>query len=231
MLSPQLPPARRPLKRRQNLWFERMMAIVALANLGLVLFDLTYIPLRNFWLLGKIKLPLLPTLTLPLPPAPDICKPLGEQPDRATLITACYDRTKGIEAYRDTQAYLDTVNQLEHQLQQNGLQSAAVAQTLRSLQEQSTLMVSENWFTVAEKSGTLEKVKDRLRDRIYVENASVAARAVGNNPAQELRFKRACSARRSDRHKLLSTSFGVQSIYLKQARSKNLTGLILTSVI
>ena len=184
MLSPQLPPARKPLKRRQNLWFERMMAIVALANLGLVFFDLTYIPLRNFWLLGKIKLPLLPTLTLPLPPAPDICKPLGEQPDRATLITACYDRTKGIEAYRDTQAYLDTVNQLEHQLQQNGLQSAAVAQTLRSLQKQSTLMVSENWFTVAEKSGTLEKVKDRLRDRIYVENATVAARVIGTNPAQ-----------------------------------------------
>lgn len=190
-MLPQLPSQRQLPSRRTNLWFERVMAIVALANLGLVLFDLSYIPLRNFWLLGKVKLPLLPTITLPLPPAPAGCKPLGENPDKATLITACYDRFKGIEAYRDTQAYLETVNQLEQQIQQSGVQAADVAQTLKSLQEQSKRMVSENWFTVANKSGTLEKIKDRMRERLYVENASVAALLVSTDPDKSVAFQEA----------------------------------------
>lgn len=190
-MSPRLPSQHPSLNRRKNLWFERVMAIVALANLGLVLFDLSYVPLRNFWLLGKVKLPLLPTVTLPMPPAPEACKPLGETPDKATLITACYDRVKGIEAYRDTQAYLDTVNQLEQQIQQNGVQSAATVQTLKSLQEQSERMISANWFTVANKSGTLEKIKDRIRERLYVENASVAARIVSTDPAKSSAFQEA----------------------------------------
>ena len=125
-MSPRLPLPRQPLRPRKNLWFERVMAIVALANFGLVIFDLSYMPLRNFWLLGKVKLPLLPSVTLPLPPAPNMCKPLGETPDKATVITACYDRFKGVEAYRDTQSYLDTVNQLEQQIQHSGVQSHGV---------------------------------------------------------------------------------------------------------
>ena len=190
-MSSRLPALRPSLSPRKNLWFERLMAIVALANLGLVMFDLTYIPLRNFWLLGKIKVPLLPTITLPLPPAPAICKPLGEIPDKATLITACYDRVKGIEAYRDTQTYLETVNQLEQQIQQSGVQSATVAQTLKSLQDQSASMIAANWFTIANKSGTLEKIKDRLRERLYVENVIVAARLVSTNPATSSAFQEA----------------------------------------
>lgn len=188
-MSPRLPLPRQPRSPRKNLWFERIMAIVALANFGLVLFDLSYIPFRNFWLLGKVKLPLLPSVTLPLPPAPAVCKPFGENPDKATLITACYDRFKGIEAYRDTQAYLETVNQLEQQIQQSGVQSAAVNQTLNSLQEQSTRMVSENWFTVANKSGTLEKIKDRMRDRIYVDNVRIASNIVNSDPTKNAAFR------------------------------------------
>jgi hypothetical protein len=34
----------------RNLWFERLIAILALLNLCLVFFDLTYIPLRDFYL-------------------------------------------------------------------------------------------------------------------------------------------------------------------------------------
>ncbi|XGV97776.1 MAG: hypothetical protein ACAF41_02325 [Leptolyngbya sp. BL-A-14] len=191
-MSPRLPAAPRlPLRRRKNLWFERLMAIVALANLGLVIFDLSYVPLRNFWLLGKVKLPLLPSVTLPMPPAPAICKPLGETPDKATLFTACYDRVKGIEAYRDTQAYLENVNQLEQLIQQNGVKSPAVAQALKGLQDQSARMIDENWFTVANKAGTLEKIKDRMRERIYEDKATIAASLVSNDPAQRIAFEEA----------------------------------------
>ena len=166
------------------------MAIVALANLGLVVFDLSYISLRNFWLLGKVKLPLLPTVTLPMPPALDVCKPLGETPDRATLITACYDRFKGIEAYRDTQTYLETVNQLKLQIQQSGVQSPAAAQTLRTLQEESSRMITANWFEVANKTGTLETIKDSMRKHIYVNN-KIASQLVNTDPARSTTFREA----------------------------------------
>lgn len=218
-MLPRLPAQRQPSSRRPNLWFERVLAIVALANLGLVLFDLSYIPLRNFWLLGKVKLPLLPTITLPLPSAPAVCKPLGENSDKATLITACYDRFKGIEAYRDTQAYLETVNQLEQQIQQSGVQSTAVDQTLKNLQEQSKRMVSENWFTVANKSGTLEKIKDRMRDRLYVENASVASRIV-TDPAKSRDFQEA-TQKRAKRSSQIAFSLFWSPEYLAQAGVQN----------
>ncbi|MBW4471588.1 MAG: hypothetical protein KME45_14445 [Stenomitos rutilans HA7619-LM2] len=190
-MSRRLPASRPLLRHRRRLWFERLMAIVALANLGLVIFDLSYVPLRNFWLLGKVKLPLLPSVILPMPPAPAVCKPIGEPPDKATLFTACYDRVKGIEAYRDTQAYLENVNQLEQLIQQGGVKSPAVAQALKGLQEQSTRMIDENWFTVANKTGTLEKIKDRMRDRIYKEKATIAASLVSIDPTQRIAFEEA----------------------------------------
>ncbi|MBW4695178.1 MAG: hypothetical protein KME27_25800 [Lyngbya sp. HA4199-MV5] len=215
-MSPRLPAARPPLRHRKRLWFERLMAIVALANLGLVVFDLSYIPLRNFWLLGKVKLPLLPTVTLPMPPAPAVCKPLGEIPDKATLFTACYDRVKGIEAYRETQAYLENVNQLEQLIQQEGVRSPAVAQALKTLQEQSTRMINENWFTVANKAGTLEKIKDRMRDRIYVEKATIAASLVSTDPAQRLAFEEA-TRRRAKRSSQKAFNLFWTADYLAQA--------------
>ncbi|MGF1481556.1 MAG: hypothetical protein ACFB4I_19080 [Cyanophyceae cyanobacterium] len=38
------------------LWWDRVVAIAAALNLLLVLFDLTYIPLRDFWLQGRVRL-------------------------------------------------------------------------------------------------------------------------------------------------------------------------------
>ena len=49
----------RSLKKKKNssrLWFERFMALVATLNLFLVIFDLSYVPLRDFWLQGNIRL-------------------------------------------------------------------------------------------------------------------------------------------------------------------------------
>ena len=37
-----------------NLWVARGVALITLLNLGFVFFDLTYIPLRDFWLNGKV---------------------------------------------------------------------------------------------------------------------------------------------------------------------------------
>ncbi|MGA7935616.1 MAG: hypothetical protein WCA35_18850 [Kovacikia sp.] len=155
--------------RRKNLWFERGMAIVASVNLVLVLFDLTYVPLRNFWLLGKIEV-LFWSVPIPLPPAPPFCHPSGEMtPDKATLITQCYDWVKGIEPHRDTENYLRTVKQLEQQVQQvgfNSLKSPQVKATLQELEQLSADMIATNPFESVGKSGTLEKIKNLMRDHM-----------------------------------------------------------------
>ncbi|MDF5723912.1 MAG: hypothetical protein PUP91_26300, partial [Rhizonema sp. PD37] len=66
---------------RRNLWFNRLMAIIALVNLFLVFFDLSYVPWRNLY--------------------------LREVPS----VTQLYDPIKGIKIHRETQNYINTVYQ------------------------------------------------------------------------------------------------------------------------
>ena len=147
---------------RRNLWFERVMAILALVNLILVLFDLSYVPLRDFWLQGKIKVlgftvgsiqvPAF-TLKIPLPP-----------------ITKWYDPIKGIEPYRDTQQYLQRVNALERQIRETGRQGVRSPQLeaiLQDLRRRSVEIVDTNPFQLANKTGTLEKIKNRMRVHVF----------------------------------------------------------------
>jgi hypothetical protein len=149
-------------KARRNLWFERVMASLALLNLLLVLFDLSYIPLRDFWLQGKIralgftlgpiKVPGF-TLKIPLPP-----------------IAKWYDPIKGIEPYRDTQQYLQRVDDLERRIRETGRQvvrSPQVEVILQDLRRRSTEIVDTNPFQAANKTGTLEKIKNRMREHVF----------------------------------------------------------------
>ena len=144
---------------RRNLWFERVMASLALVNLLLVLFDLSYIPLRNFWLQGKIQVLGFPlgqirfpgfTVEIPLPP-----------------IAQWYDPIKGIEPYRDTQQYLKRVDDLENQMLATGLQSPQVTVILQDLRRRSEEMIDTNPFQLANKTGTLERIKNRMREQVF----------------------------------------------------------------
>jgi len=111
------------------------MAVLALGNLSLVLFDISYIPWRNFYFR---QLP---------------------------VLTQVYDPFKGIQPHRDTQKYLETLEKLKSQVVQTGLPSPQVAAQLQEINNLSTKMIDEDPFRVASKSGTLEKIKDRMRDR------------------------------------------------------------------
>lgn len=158
-----LTPVNSKRKLPQSLWFERGMALIASANLLLVLFDLSYIPLRNFWLQGRITLPLLnQTLQLPMP-----------------AIAKWYDPIKGIEPYRDTDQYLQRVDDLEKTLGITELpslqpdteiiarlRSQQAAEILEDLRRRSIEIVETNPFQVANKTGTLEKIKNRMRDHV-----------------------------------------------------------------
>ena len=126
------------------------MAIVATVNLGLVGFDLTYVSWRDFWVRGTISVFDLVKVKIPLPP-----------------IAPLYDPVKGIEPHRDTTQYLTTIDTLERDLPQGGLQSATVQQDLQELRDRSLDMVQTNPFQAAGKSGTLEKIKNKLRERVY----------------------------------------------------------------
>jgi hypothetical protein len=145
-------PPRRSTRLRRNIWFERVLAIAAVTNLGFVLFDLSYVPLRDFWLQGRFQIPL---LNLPV------------QVPMAGQITQLYDPIKGIEPHRDTQRYLEAVEQLEQAALQNGINSPTVEPLLADLRSLSHELVTNNPFQTANKSGTLEKIKNRMRDRLY----------------------------------------------------------------
>lgn len=135
----------RQRKKQRSLWFEKLMAVVAIADVAFVIFDLSYISLRDYYYRY----------------APD---PLHEW----------YDDIKGIEPYRDTAQYLETVNQLEEQVTATGIQSPEVRPYLEELRERSEAMIDENPFQLANKTGSLERIKKAIRDRMESDSAKDA---------------------------------------------------------
>jgi hypothetical protein len=123
-------------------WLEKLTASLALLNLILVMFDLSYIPWRDVYL------------------------------QRFPGLTTLYDPLKGIEPHRETQGYLKTVQQLEQRLAQVNLQDAQVQSLLSQLREQSTAMIRDNPFQLANKTGTLERIKNKMRQHMNNKSAT-----------------------------------------------------------
>ena len=145
MLSPEKFALKQTVARRHP-WFNRLMAIIAVVNLFLVFFDLSYVPWRDLYLL--------------------------EIPH----LTQLYDPIKGIQPHRDTQNYLNKVYQLEKQVLDTGLHSSDTENLLAQLRDKSDEMIRDNPFAGANKSGTLEKIKNLMRDRMRMESAHQALR-------------------------------------------------------
>ncbi|MDD1415946.1 hypothetical protein MEN41_15300 [Dolichospermum sp. ST_con] len=132
------------ISQQKKLWFERIMAITATVNLVLVFFDLSYVPWRDFYF------------------------------RRVPAITRLYDSTKGIEPHRDTKKYLEAVAGLEKQVIQTGLVSPQVKAKLADIRFLSQEMIETNPFASAGKSGTLEKIKNRMREHVRQKSAKAA---------------------------------------------------------
>jgi hypothetical protein len=129
---------------RRNNWFEKLMALIAVINFCLVLFNVSYIHWRDIY--------------------------LNEIPS----LTQLYDPIQGIEPHRETVRYLEQVNKLEEQIMQTGLSSTEVAQSLEKLRFLSNEMIEDNPFAGANKSGLLEKIKHDIRDRVGIRSAHQA---------------------------------------------------------
>jgi hypothetical protein len=85
-------------------------------------------------------------------------------------LTQVYDPLKGIKPHRETTKYLATVDRFKQQ----NLQSTAI---LKELANQSVQAVETNPFQAAGKSGTLEKIKNQLREHMGKESSKEAFRA------------------------------------------------------
>ena len=122
--------------------FERVMAILATVNYGLVLFNFSYTSLRDYYF------------------------------RYVPSLTQLYDPFKGIEPHRDTERYLQTVEELKTTVVNEGLNSPDAEEILEELRFQSEAIINENPFAIAEKTGTLEKIKNRMTARIINDSNS-----------------------------------------------------------
>ena len=120
------------------------MAIIASIGLIVSIFDLTYIPCRDFYFRN-------------LP-----------------IVVQTYDRVKGIEPHRETERYLNAVEQLKLTVKQTGLAAAPAQSWLQELDTLSTSLIQNNPFQVAGKTGNLEKIKNDVRDRVQNQSAKGA---------------------------------------------------------
>jgi hypothetical protein len=150
-----------------RLFINRIMALVSVLNFGFVLFDITYIPLRDIWLngvitVGQFRLGPYESRGIQLEIVPKFW--------REKIIK--YDVIKGIQPYRDTQFFLEEVDLLEKTINQYGLDSEETEEILKRLREISVNMIREDPFRLANKSGTLEVIKNRMREHMdnYIKN-------------------------------------------------------------
>jgi len=141
--------------------WDRFVALWASLNLLLVVFDISYVPLRNFWLQRHLYLfPGLP-LAIPLTVLPDI--------------TPLYDPVKGIEPHRDTEQFRKAWQELDLELQRHPPTAPTSRRLLQRQVDLTQRMIEENPFLAANKTGTLEKIKNRLRLRAGGDSAQQAA--------------------------------------------------------
>ncbi|MCT7950803.1 hypothetical protein NG798_13470 [Ancylothrix sp. C2] len=110
----------------------KFSALVALINLVLVLFNTSYIPLRNFYV------------------------------RQFPQLVAVYDPLKGIKPHPVTQKYLRTVDELGAQVSQTGLENSQTQQLLQTLRRESEILMDENPFSGGLGSETFAQVQQRI---------------------------------------------------------------------
>ncbi|MDJ0601652.1 MAG: hypothetical protein QNJ37_22750 [Crocosphaera sp.] len=114
-------------------FWNKLVAVIAIINFVLVIFNMSYLPLRDVYL------------------------------KRIPVIVTIYDPVKAIEPHPETTYYLETVDQLEQEIKQNGLETKTTEKLLEDLQQQSLTLLDENPFLISSKVGTLAQIKRLLR--------------------------------------------------------------------
>jgi hypothetical protein len=170
------------LRKKLRLAYEIFFCGVLFINLLFVFFDATYLVRIPFTSITfrDLYLQTVPPLRIP---------GLAQQSQR---IPAYYDPVKGIEAHRTVAAYLDTVDELRRLLAIGGGANAPeVRRTLAQLQAGTVELLDENTFTLANKRGTMEIIKNRMR--AHMDNDSGSGSFVAFWDPANFRGERAAS--------------------------------------
>ncbi|WP_413164523.1 hypothetical protein ACL6C3_01140 [Capilliphycus salinus ALCB114379] len=125
-------------------WWSKLVAFVALINLVLVIFNVSYIPLRDVYI------------------------------KHLPIVVKLYDPVKEIEPHPDTTHYIKTVEVLKSELSQSGLKSEQTDYILANLRQQSQSIIEENPYDVANKFGTFAKLKRRMEYHVETPYAQEA---------------------------------------------------------
>lgn len=149
------------------LTYERFAAFVAFSNFCLVLFDLSYIPLRDFWLQGQIQ-PLQPfALLINTATNSEVANwTLGIWPlsvnSGTSIVTHLYDPVKGVEPNPETRQYLMRVDELRPEIIGVETDPERIEFLLSRLRSQSREIIDTNPFALANKSGQLAKIRNLI---------------------------------------------------------------------
>ena len=140
--------------------WDQAIAVIAAVNLTWVAIDLTYIPLRNFWLQRNLyPVPSLP-LVVPLPWLPNITPLLD--PLRHRTPSRHEGLSQGLYGPRSS----TPGERLKH---------CESTDLLKQQAARTTALMDNNPFISSGQAGALEKVKNRLRARTGLESARDSA--------------------------------------------------------
>ncbi len=96
-------------KRERLFWYcwNRAIAVLATANFAWILFDITYIPLRTFWITRNFYPISSGSLVIPMKWLPNV--------------TTFYDHVKGIKPSNETKGFIENLDQLNRSLNAEGI--------------------------------------------------------------------------------------------------------------
>ena len=137
------------------------MALIAVLNLLIVVFDLSYVPLRDFWLSGQVTIGGINTAYVKYSGIE-----LDLLPEPVSEFITQYDVVKGIIPNRDTEEYLEKVEQLKREIAINGVASPNANALFGDIRRRSIEIIQTDAFSEAGKTGSLERIKNRMRSHI-----------------------------------------------------------------
>ena len=137
------------------------MALIAVINLIVVVFDLSYVPLRDFYRSGQVTIGGINTAYVQ-----SAGIELDLLPEVASEFITQYDVVKGILPNRDTEEYLTKVVQLEQEIAVNGVNSPNANALFGDIRRRSIEIIQTDAFSEANKTGSLERIKNRMRSHI-----------------------------------------------------------------
>lgn len=137
------------------------MALIAVINLIIVAFDLSYVPLRDFYLSGEITLGGINTAYVQFAGIE-----IDLLSETASEFITQYDVVKGILPNRDTEEYLTKVAQLEQEIAVNGADSPNANALFGDIRRRSVEIIQTDAFSQANKTDSLERIKNKMRSHL-----------------------------------------------------------------